>query len=1053
MIRPTILILCASTALAAPAPQPKPAPPASPTPTPVAVTAPAAKPPTDPARIPRPAELEKGKGTRILPPEEKERLIHEKEAFASQKRTEAIRLLEELVAMKPGPDTMADALFKLAELYWEDARQRYMVAMSAYEKQQEGCRDQGDKAPPECKTAATPRLDVSRSERLYAELVEKYQKFPRTDVVLYLLGFGAREGKRTDESVKWFQRLITDYPESKLLPDAWMMIGEGHFEKFEWSKARVAYEKVLEHRDSPVYDLALFKSAWCDWKLGETKRAAERFKEVLDIAAEAEKSERTDQQKRSLQLREEALQYLTLLFTEDESVTAKDAYDFLAGIGGERYSREVLVRLSDTFYGQGRYDRAIQAWKFLIAIDGKHRDAPRFQMKIVDSWVALDDRNQGLAAAKDLARLYGPTSEWAKAQRESEATEKVKADIEETLANLAKRFHGEAQADEAAAKRPDVTQYKRAADLYAFYLSQYGDSPRATEMRFLRAEILYFKLNQLEAAGDEYLKVGTQKPIGPRTKDALLKAMAAYEKLRPADQQGKRRKPSAADTKFAEAVDAFATAFPADRDVVGVIFRNGQMFFDYGDYDNAVKRFGLIITKYPDDPNAGAAGDRILEALAKGEDYENIEDWARKLKGARAFQVPSEQKRLDDIIAQAISKIAEKQVKAQKYQEAADTFIRAAKEYPQDKRAPHNLFSAGVVLESGAQPVRAAETYLLVVDKYPGSADAAKAAFSAGRTYEQMAYFDKAADAYSTLAYKYPTDAKAQDALFNVAVLRQALGDTKAAIQATNDYAKRYPRAKDVSDIEFRTGSVYADAGEHGRAVAAFQEYVRKNPQSARAVEAWMRIGREYLAQKQGKKADDALAVAIKRWKQLSRKAQKEAAPAAAEARYLQGEFLFQSYQAVGLDVKPTQLKATLERKKQLLGKAQQVYTDVVSYGDATWGTAALLRIGQIYEGFADQLRKLPPPPGLNEEEQQVYREQVDIFVVDIEDKASAVYETGYKKALELKVYGNNTRMLREGLGRLSETKYPPERESRQRTRLGDKPPEPPILKDVGGDE
>lgn len=1038
------IVLMASTAwAAAPPPKPKAAP----------APAAAAKPPLDPAKIPRPAELEKGKGTRILPPAEKERLIHEKETLAAQKRTEAIRLLEELVAMKPGEETMADALFKLAELYWEDARQKYMVAMSAYEKQQDACKDQGDKAPPDCKTAPAPRLDVSRSELLYAQLADRYKKYPRIDVVLYLLGFGAREGKRHDESVKWFQRLIGDYPDSKLLPDAWMMIGEGHFEKFEWVKARAAYAKVLEHRDSPVYDLALFKSAWCDWKLGETKRAAERFKEVLDIAAEAEKSERTDQQKRSIQLREEALQYLTLLFTEDESVTAKDAYDFLAGIGGDRYSREVLVRLSDVFYGQGRYDRAIQAWKFLIALDSKHRDAPRFQMKIVDSWVALDDRDQGLAAAKELARLYGPSSEWAKAQHESEATDKVKADIEETLANLAKRFHGEAQADEQAAKRPDVTQYKRAADLYAFYLSQYADSPRAQELRFLRAEILYFKLNQLEAAGDEYLKVGMQKPIGPRNKDALLKAMAAYEKLRPKDQQGKKRKLTAADGKFAEAVDAFATAFPADREVVGVIFRNGQMFFDYGDYDNAVKRFGLIVTKYPDDPNAGAAGDRILEALAKGEDYDNIEDWAKKLKGARAFQVPSEQKRLDDIIAQAISKIAEKQVKAQKFQEAADTFIRAAKEYPQDKRAPHNLFSAGVVLETAAQPVRAAETYLVVVDKYPGAPDASKAAFAAGRTYEQMAYFDKAAEAYSTLAYKYPTDAKAQDALFNVAVLRQALGDTKAAIQATNDYAKRYPRAKDVSDIEFRTGSVYADAGEHGRAVAAFQEYVRKNPQSPRAVEAWMRIGREYLAQKQGKKADEALAVCIKRWKQLARKAQKDAAPAAAEARYLQGEFLFQSYQAVGLDVKPNQLKATLERKKQLLGKAQQVYTDVVSYGDPTWGTASLLRIGQIYEGFADQLRKLPPPPGLTEEEQQVYREQVDIFVVDIEDKAAAVYETGYKKALELKVYGNNTRMLREGLGRLSETKYPPERESRQRTRLGDKPPEPPILKDVGGDE
>src|SRR5262249_51237726 len=148
-----------------------------------------------------------------------------------------------------------------------------------------------------------------------------------------------------------------------------------------------------------------------------------------------------------------------------------------------------LVRLADLFYGQARYDRAVEAWKFLIALDAKHRDAPRFQMRIVDSYVSLELRDQALVAAKDLARLYGPSSEWAKAQPKGEAVDKVKADIEETLATLAKRFHGEAQADETNRRKPDVAQYKRAADLYAFYLQQYGDSPRATELRFLRAEI------------------------------------------------------------------------------------------------------------------------------------------------------------------------------------------------------------------------------------------------------------------------------------------------------------------------------------------------------------------------------------------------------------------------------------------------------------------------------------------------------------------------------------------------------------------------------------
>src|SRR5678816_4069874 len=91
------------------------------------------------------------------------------------------------------------------------------------------------------------------------------------------------------------------------------------------------------------------------------------------------------------------------------------------------------------------------------------------------------------------------------------------------------------------------------------------------------------------------------------------------------------------DKKFGEAIDLYATLFPADKTLVGVIFKNGQMFYDYGEYDEAIKRFGVIVTKYPDDENAGPAGDRILSALNKAQDYENIESWARKLKKAKSF--------------------------------------------------------------------------------------------------------------------------------------------------------------------------------------------------------------------------------------------------------------------------------------------------------------------------------------------------------------------------------------------------------------------------------
>ena len=68
---------------------------------------------------------------------------------------------------------------------------------------------------------------------------------------------------------------------------------------------------------------------------------------------------------------------------------------------------------------------------------------------------------------------------------------------EELIRNLAKTLHAEAQHNEKTDKVVDKERYARAAEAYAFYLANFPDAADATELRYLRADILYFKLGQL----------------------------------------------------------------------------------------------------------------------------------------------------------------------------------------------------------------------------------------------------------------------------------------------------------------------------------------------------------------------------------------------------------------------------------------------------------------------------------------------------------------------------------------------------------------------------
>lgn len=982
-------------------------------------------------------------------PKELQALLERKEKKRNAKRKEAIGLLRAFLDSKPTGDSRAEGLFKLAELLWEESRIQYVADMDKYDRALEKCRVDHCRKPP-----VEPRLDFSESAQLYKTILEDHPNFRRTDLILYLVGFSEREAGHPAESLGYFQQVIQRFPQSPLYGDSWMMIGEYYFANLKWELARQAYANVLKRPDAPTYDLALFKTAWCDWKLGEIDKAALRFKKVLDLAVEAERSGSARLIKRRAQLRDEALEYLVIVFTEDQSISAKDIYEFLASIGGERYSHDILVRVADSYQAQADYDRAVDTYRFLIDLKPTSIQAAAHQRRIVETRVeALDDK-AAVAEMKTLVDKYGPGSDWAAENKRSGGLKRSLAATEKLVRETAKNFHAEAQQEEKSNKDANMALYHQAADAYSFYLSKFGDNPNAVEVRFLRAEILFFKLKKYEEAGDEYFAVGKSAPVGKYHKDALLKAMEAYERARPKNVAGKRELVPV-DRKFAAAVDLYATLFPADPELVGVVFRNGQMFYDYGDYDEAIKRFGLIVTKYPNDPNAGPAGDRILGALKKAEDYENIEHWARELKKAKAFQSADQQKRLDRLIVESIGKSGEKYGKAGKYARAANFYLRIPKEYPKSDLAPQSLFNAAIMLEKAKRPEAAGATYLSMADKYPKSKLSAKATFTAGQVFESMAYFDRAAEAYETCFQKYPRSQHAADCLFNAGVLRQALGQPQRAIRHYQAYAKKHRDRKDAPEVAFRIGVVYEAAGDQGRADRAYRDYARRYRHGgAHLIEAHTRSARLALSLGHTRRASKELETALSMYKRLKGDDATAQREWAAEARYLEGELIYRDYKKIKLDVKPRKLEKTLDKKFKMLEKAQTVYLGVVDVGDLQWGTAALERIGQIYEEFAKSLRDAPIPSSLSKSDADLYREALENKIVQIEDRAIEVYTAGYQKALDLKVFNKHTKGMREALGRMAANQFPPEHEIRLHSRVGDRPPKLKMVTEVvRGDE
>lgn len=947
------------------------------------------------------------------------RMLREREALLVLRRTQAIEQLVRFIAGEPeDSEHMADALLRLAELRWEAGRAEYLASYAAWQKTR-------------AKTPA-PVADIALPLSLYDRILQEHRDFERYDLVLYMKAYALVEVGRTREALFEYRRIIDEFPQSRFLPDAHMAFAEWHFlGSYDYAAALVEYEEVLKHEESELSDLALFKSAWCMWKLGRTTEAATRFREVLDLGGKAA-NVRAERRRRLLELQDQALEYLIQVFTEDESNTAADLHGFLSQIGGEKYATKVLRRLSRAFFDQGRYERAVQAYSMLISGDPNAQEAPEYQHQIASAYAAMDDRKNTIEALEDLAKTYRTGSAWAERQPDPKAAMRAEAMAEHAVRTHGMRFHARAQ------KENTTTDFEAAVTLYQVQLREFPKSAFAYEVSFYLGEILLHRLKRHAEAAQAYLRAAKLKPQGEFTKDALYNAIVAFETVRVAELD-RCKAPSASeeiaaecketetDRQFSEAIARYVELFPNDPEVPGILFRQGRLYFERGIYDPAVRQFGELLRSYPKSEYAALAGELVLESFNRAKDYQNIETWARRLKDAPAFQDAQAQAKLDALILQAVWKLGEALAEHKEHAQAAAAFMKATREFPRDARVPQAYFNAAEQWQYAGDLAHAAEAYNALIASAPGSEVGARGAWAGAQMFEAIVQFRDAAHYYEAYAEFFPKGEKRADALYNAVVLRLTAGDNEAAARAGKSFVQAYPKHESTDEVIFMVGRAHEAAQAFSAAAATYKQYLRSGRNVDRRIEASTRLGQVLLRLDDKRGADRA-------WKEATQIARKHSQLTtgryfAAQARFLQGDQVLAEFEGIQITGNQASLQKRLEQKSELLRKAAGIYAEVAEFNVAEWVTAALFKIGQSYELFADALRGAPIPEGLNAEQEQAYRDQLGMFIVPIEERALEAYEGGYKKAIELRVYNQWTQKLREGLTRLNEVQYPPVRE------------------------
>jgi TolA-binding protein len=873
--------------------------------------------------------------------------------LASERRSRAAALgrLSGFAAQYDDPVYTPDALLRIAVLELEEADEGYVERMRAYE----AVLDAGGAAP-------QPQKDYRAALRTLRAMLARYPGAEHRDVAAYLTGYAYLEMGEADLAQRAFLAILAAAPPGELRTELLVRVGDYYFERNATGRAEPFYREAAGGGDAWV-DRALYKWAWALYKLDRYADAVSAFSRVLDLG-----SARSD-------LQSEALQYLAVSYVEGFGYA--NAVAHMAARGARPFDTALITRIADVLYDSTEYASAVSAYTLALRRSAGGAEELRLAQRIVNAYQQDRRLEEAVAARLQLYARFAPGAGWY--ERQDPGVRKAADDWSERNLYEYATFHHYRELRDHPESRP------LAEAAYRTYLARYAGRPRAVQMGFYLAEMLYDRDAYPEALS-YYTRVALSAP-DPATDIA---SRAAYNMVL-AGREMFRHDSAALDTLLLVS-KRFAELRPGDERTPLVLYHAARLLCATARGAACRDEMSRLLELYPQSELAADAVRAVVDSFARENRYGELAAWADRLLERGRVVDAATRRFVLAMVGGAMFQDALSQERSGNTGSAAARYLAVYERYPDTPAGQTALYNAAFARERERRFLEALDLYGQLLARHPQAAFAARAAFRRGQIYEKAADYAAAVSAYSLVAERYPRAAEAKESLFNVGVLLALRGEhARAAEIFARHYATDGLASTAPEDTLLRAAAQWQEAGERARAQALFVTYVRlpvPTPQSAYAAlrAAQLSTG---TVRRQLLEAGLRLAAAVS-----------GADPGVTAAlRFESAEDRRAGYLAAGLPPELEKAAQALNRKAKLLKSLQAAYTAVVEAGDPEYAVAALYRIGEAYTAFADLLYAAPVPGRLSAEEADVYRAELEGQAAPLEEKAVEAYRKAAERA------------------------------------------------------
>jgi len=909
------------------------------------------------------------------------------EILIGKSEDRALQQLSKLLKKYKGTPMEAGLYFRQAELYMRKAKSARFFEVH---------RDNEivTRFMPEVVKNSSSKNWITKAIETYDMIERRFSHFRDMDMVLFNNAFARQLIGQDALAIKLYNRVIENHPESALVPDCFVAIGEYYFQNQKYQQAFEEFKKIRNYPDARVYPFGIYKEAWALYNLKEGARALKDLEEVVSYSKDSSPMEESNK----LDLSREATQDMVLFFEDVKDADVAVSY-FRRQVQGDQQVGSLIVKLGRLYQRHGKWQQLEVVFNDLISALPQVPERPEIHRDLMDVFVARKRPDLTLQEIKTLAEICVDGSKWSGSQS-PETRKECWTQLSGSSRHFAARWHKEFKKEPASNRESG----KLALDAYETWLQFNKSGLEEEKFHFSFAELL-FQMAEFRKASAQYSLVGSL------TKDSKMKHDASYGSIVALEKATGDKWNDDDEKLFQKLASSYITFNPKGEFVTDVRFKKAFIAYEKGRYQEAGPQLRALALELSDKERSQKAAHLYLDIWNIQKDFEKLKEESRFF--VKNLKELDEKTRVEfnTIYEESSFSLVQQHESNGKAKEAADEYLAFASEHTRSKLADKALLNGAHLYQVLGDYQAAAKALEAFVTRYPDSLEYKNSLKTLVHIYESQVKLELAARTLLKLA---PFE-KDKVKLWLAAADYFALDGQWS--EAESWYSKLSAMSQEIEAV--LATERLAELHEHQGHSAQSERFLRQIAQSR--VQPQASLASLRLAQIEEGGGDEKAAFEAARKTVSQRKERGFNKWAVAQARLIQAKILQKEFERASLKVsQPERLSMVISIKAEKLAKTQEAFQDAIKMGDPATAVEALVLLGAVYEEFADSINAIKLPESWSPEEKKKLAEEMENIATPIEEKNADSLQAALKLSKDTGLHDGSVPLIQEKLDHLT---------------------------------